>query len=94
MDGPPDYNVLMNIPELYRYGREGTWFGLGTFFLYLLDGLYQVSVFCVFSVNAVTDGGLAQSVIIYFFIMFAYFSPTSRTDGYDTSLYEFSTVRG
>ena len=43
MDGFLDYDVLMSVPELYHYGREGTWFRLRTFFLYLLDGLYQVS---------------------------------------------------
>jgi len=35
----------MDIPELYRYGREGTWFGLRLFTIYMLDGVYQVR-FC------------------------------------------------
>jgi phospholipid-translocating ATPase len=33
-----------------------------------------------------------QSTIIYFIILYGYFVPTSRSDGYDVSQYEFSTV--
>lgn len=33
----------MAIPELYRYGREGTLFGLGMFSWYVLDAVVQVS---------------------------------------------------
>jgi len=33
----------MAIPELYRYGREGTWYGLRRFSAYMLDGILQVS---------------------------------------------------
>ncbi|KAK0493628.1 phospholipid-translocating ATPase [Armillaria luteobubalina] len=54
-----DADVLMAIPELYRYGREGKWFGLKWFTVYVFDGVYQ-------------------SVIIFFFILYGYFSPTSR----------------
>jgi hypothetical protein len=32
----------MAIPELYRYGREGTHFGLGMFSWYMLDAVVQV----------------------------------------------------
>ena len=38
-----DGDVLMAIPELYRYGREGTHFGLGMFSWYMLDAVFQVS---------------------------------------------------
>lgn len=34
-----------------------------------------------------------QSAIIFFLTMYPYFSPTARPDGYDTTLYEFTTVR-
>lgn len=37
-----DADVLMAIPELYRYGREGEWFGMKWFSVYMLDGVYQV----------------------------------------------------
>lgn len=32
----------MAIPELYRYGREGAWFGTWPFLIYMLEGAYQV----------------------------------------------------
>lgn len=35
-------SVLMQVPELYRYGREGHWFGLVRFSWYMIDGVYQV----------------------------------------------------
>lgn len=38
----------MALPELYRFGREGTWFGLRLFLIYMIDGVYQVCLlpFC------------------------------------------------
>jgi phospholipid-translocating ATPase len=38
-----DAHVLMAVPELYRYGREGYWFNQKSFVLYMLDGIVQVS---------------------------------------------------
>ena|ERR1700722_2539891 len=40
-----DDRMLEQIPELYRYGREGYWFGLGSFIVYMFDGVYQVSAY-------------------------------------------------
>jgi len=40
-----DSHVLMQVPEIYHYGREGTWFGMRLFFVYMFDGLVQVSSF-------------------------------------------------
>ena len=37
-----DDRILMDIPELYHHGRDGYWFGLPSFILYMLDGIYQV----------------------------------------------------
>ncbi|KAK0196473.1 phospholipid-translocating ATPase [Armillaria mellea] len=68
-----DSQVLMDLPELYHYGRESYWFSMRDFWIYILDGMYQ-------------------SVIIYFLITYGYFSPTSRSDGYDLHLYEYSTT--
>ncbi|KAJ7667947.1 phospholipid-translocating ATPase [Mycena polygramma] len=68
-----DSEVLMAVPELYRFGRQGTWFNLRSFFVYVVDGIYQ-------------------SVVIFFFILYAYQSPTSRTDGYGMYINEFSTT--
>ncbi|KAJ7633042.1 hypothetical protein FB45DRAFT_521378 [Roridomyces roridus] len=39
-----DAEALMALPELYRYGREGHWFGLRHFVLYMLDGVYQSAI--------------------------------------------------
>jgi phospholipid-translocating ATPase len=39
-----DADVLMAVPELYRFGREGYWFNLRSFFVYLVDGIYQASI--------------------------------------------------
>lgn len=36
-----DADILMNMPELYRYGREGKWFGLRSFTIYMFDGVMQ-----------------------------------------------------
>ncbi|KAG2019667.1 phospholipid-translocating ATPase [Coprinopsis cinerea AmutBmut pab1-1] len=36
-----DYHILMDVPELYHYGREGHWFTLRSFFVYLFDGVLQ-----------------------------------------------------
>ncbi|KAG8217697.1 hypothetical protein J3R82DRAFT_5853 [Butyriboletus roseoflavus] len=36
-----DADILMAFPELYRYGRERTWFTLKLFFIYMIDGVIQ-----------------------------------------------------
>lgn len=33
----------MQVPELYHYGRKHSWFGMRLFFIYMFDGLVQVS---------------------------------------------------
>lgn len=38
-----DANVIMQVPEVYRYGIENRWFGLYRFSLYMIDGIYAVS---------------------------------------------------
>ena len=38
-----DDHVLMCIPELYRYGREGKWFGAKLFTVFMSEGVIQVS---------------------------------------------------
>ncbi|EIN07067.1 phospholipid-translocating ATPase [Punctularia strigosozonata HHB-11173 SS5] len=68
-----DDDVLIALPELYKFGREGTWFGTKLFLIYIADAIYQ-------------------SVVIFFFILYAYKQPTARPDGYDVYLYEFSTT--
>ncbi|KAF5373624.1 hypothetical protein D9758_000973 [Tetrapyrgos nigripes] len=68
-----DYRILMELPELYHFGREKYWFSFRDFFIYMFDGVYQ-------------------SVILYFFVMYTYTTTSSRTDGYDVYLYEWSTT--
>ncbi|KAF8969603.1 hypothetical protein BDZ97DRAFT_1794193 [Flammula alnicola] len=68
-----DDHVLMAVPELYWYGREGKWFGMRQFVVYMLDGIIQ-------------------SAIIYFLILYTYISTSSRTDGWQIGIYEFSTT--
>ena len=36
---------------------------------------------------------IQQSAIIYFIILYTYFTTSARTDGWQVALYEFSTVR-
>jgi phospholipid-translocating ATPase len=43
-DNWTDAHLLMAIPELYHYGRRGTWFNLKSFFIYMLDGFVQVRI--------------------------------------------------
>ncbi|KAG6376326.1 hypothetical protein JVT61DRAFT_2307 [Boletus reticuloceps] len=42
-----DADVLMAFPELYRYGRERTWFSLKLFFIYMIDGVIQACFMCL-----------------------------------------------
>ncbi|KAF8680867.1 Phospholipid-translocating P-type ATPase [Rhizoctonia solani] len=57
-----DADILVTLPELYRYGREGRWFGVRVFALYMFDGIYQSAVIFFFilyayrSTSARTDG--------------------------------------
>ncbi|KAF8163678.1 hypothetical protein B0H34DRAFT_649957 [Crassisporium funariophilum] len=39
-----DAHVLMQVPELYRYGREGSWFGIKSFLVYMMDGILQSAI--------------------------------------------------
>ncbi|KAH8825414.1 phospholipid-translocating ATPase [Flagelloscypha sp. PMI_526] len=51
-----DAKTLMAIPELYKYGREGSWFRMSTFLIYILDAVAQsvVIFFIVFNTYAST----------------------------------------
>jgi len=65
-----DAHVLMAVPELYRYGREGYWFNQTSFVLYMFDGLLQSAIiyflilFTYVSTTARKDG---YSVYMYEF---------------------------
>ncbi|KAH9950331.1 phospholipid-translocating P-type ATPase [Amylocystis lapponica] len=68
-----DDHVLMALPELYRPSREGQYFNLRLFLIYMMDGV-------------------VQSAIVFFLILYAYDSTTSRTDGYAVYQYEFAVT--
>lgn len=42
-----DAHILMDLPELYRFGREGSWFGIKWFIVYMFDGVVQVRLVSV-----------------------------------------------
>ncbi|KAH6902733.1 phospholipid-translocating ATPase [Coprinopsis sp. MPI-PUGE-AT-0042] len=50
-----DYHILMDVPELYHYGRGGHWFTLRSFFIYLVDGVMQ-SVIIYFIIHFAYSG--------------------------------------
>ena len=89
-NGHLDDDVLMALPELYRYGREGHWYSNKLFLVYMFDGIVQVSFL---RDSPWVPANLVQSAILYFVILYAYRLTTARSDGYDVALYEFSTVR-
>ncbi|KAG2138285.1 hypothetical protein DEU56DRAFT_886925 [Suillus clintonianus] len=50
-----DADVLMAFPELYRYGRERTWFSMKSFIIYMLDGVVQsVSIYFIITYTYLT----------------------------------------
>lgn len=51
-----DDTVLMALPELYRFGREGKWFGMRTFIIYMIDGVYQVRLLSYLLTMLLTPG--------------------------------------
>lgn len=83
------YHVLVQVPELYHYGRRGKLFGLKRFSWYMIDGIYQVSQRTLVLRSALTA---LQSAVCFFFILYAYQTTSSRNDGYDPALYELSTL--
>lgn len=68
-----DDDLLVGLPELYRYGRERRWFGTKIFAIYMLDAVYQ-------------------SAVIFFILLYTYFTTSARHDGFEVGMYEFSTV--
>ncbi|KAF7986654.1 hypothetical protein HWV62_26488 [Athelia sp. TMB] len=57
-----DDTVLMALPELYRFGREGKWFTQRQFAVYMIDAVYQSAIvyflvqYAYFSPTPRTDG--------------------------------------
>lgn len=87
-----DADTLMALPELYHYGREGYWFGMKTFLIYMFDGIVQVLyTLCLRGELSLIVS--LQSAILFFIITYSYFSPSARSDGYGVGQFEFATVR-
>jgi len=80
----------MAIPELYRYGREGSYFGMKVFSWYMIDAVLQVSP-CTTQTPYESPTSL-QSVIIFFLITYSYALTTARPDGYQIAMYEYSAT--
>ncbi|KAH9981426.1 hypothetical protein BGW80DRAFT_1270175 [Lactifluus volemus] len=70
-----DDHILMAFPSLYRYGREGKWFGVKLFTVFMLEGVVQVVA------------------IIFFILLYGYFSPSARNDGYRANLFNGLNTR-
>jgi hypothetical protein len=81
----------MALPALYRYGQEGKWFGPKLFSVFMVEGVVQVSRASYSQFTNVTRFA-SQSAIIYFILVYAYFSPSTRNDGYSVAQVEFSTT--
>jgi phospholipid-translocating ATPase len=88
---PVDDDVLMAIPELYRYGREGTHFGLWMFSWYMVDAVAQVRYALVCLPWPMTDCSV-QAAIVFFLTTFSYSLTSSRSDGYQIAMYEYSAT--
>ncbi|OCH92242.1 phospholipid-translocating P-type ATPase [Obba rivulosa] len=43
-DRVADDHILMALPELYRHSREGEYFGMGVFLVYMFDGIVQSAI--------------------------------------------------
>lgn len=82
----------MALPQLYRYGREGKWFGVKLFTVFMMEGVVQVGL----DLSSLSDERVTrcilQSAIIFFILAYAYFSRSARNDGFDVAQYEFSTT--
>jgi phospholipid-translocating ATPase len=63
-----DADILMALPELYRYGREQKYFGLRKFLYYIMEGWYQSAViyfFIHFTYITTSARGDGYDVYIY-----------------------------
>lgn len=59
----------------------------------MFDGIVQVRLDSCPCLVGLSDNQTLQSALIFFIITYAYFTTSTRPDGYIVSQYEFSTVR-
>lgn len=57
-----DYHILMDLPELYHYGREQYWFNWKDFYVFMLDATYQVCRFVLYDYT--TSGWLTSPTTV------------------------------
>lgn len=69
-DRSMDQHVIMQVPEIYRYGIENRWFGLKRFCIYMADGVYASAIcffFLLYTYNTTTARKDGYEVYIYEF---------------------------
>lgn len=69
-DRTMDQHVIMQVPEVYRYGIENKWFGLKRFCIYMIDGIYASGVcyfFLLYAYDTTTARSDGYEVYIYEF---------------------------
>ncbi|KAG2742365.1 phospholipid-translocating P-type ATPase [Suillus brevipes Sb2] len=88
-----DADVLMAFPELYRYGRERTWFSIRSFFIHMLDGviqsvpIYFIITYTYFTTTSRSDG---YSISLYEYsttMVFAAVIAVSLFNGLNTNVW-------
>ncbi|KAF9246334.1 hypothetical protein BU15DRAFT_85102 [Melanogaster broomeanus] len=88
-----DADILMAFPELYRYGRERTWFTMKLFFIYALDGviqsvsLYFIITYTYFTTTARFDGYSIQLYEYTTTMVFAAVLVVSFFNGLNTNVW-------
>jgi magnesium-transporting ATPase (P-type) len=68
--------ALLQVPELYKYGREGRLFGLERFAWYMGDGIYQASRLSHFGNHGRDWSELCLPYSSRLFATFSSFTPT------------------
>lgn len=80
----------MALPELYKHPRQGEYFGLKLFMIYMTDAVVQVRHFLRPSLPTMLI--FLQSVVIFFLLLYTYITISSRSDGFAVYQFEFSTT--
>ncbi len=88
-----DDDILMAIADSYRFGHERYLYNARKFAIYIFNAVYQVRSRAIHVIDDLLMLCSKQSVILFFFVTYAYLSTTFRADGYVGPVYKFSTVR-
>ncbi|KAG6335478.1 hypothetical protein ID866_3606 [Astraeus odoratus] len=88
-----DADILMAFPELYRYGRERTWFTMKSFCVYMLEGviqsvvLYFIITYAYLTTTARSDGYDIDQVEYSTTVVFASVATACLFNGLDTNVW-------